>query len=120
MVYVDLNSSISIHDQLVTKISQLILTGALATNEKLPSVRKLAGELVLNPHTINKAYAELEQQGLIECEKNKGYFVKDLNNSVRLSEQNRLLNQLENDILLLLKLGLTKEKLIKAIENLEV
>ncbi len=118
MVYIDLNSSVTIHEQLVTKLSQLILTGALGTNEKLPSVRKLASELVVNPHTINKAYAELEQQGLIICEKNKGYFVRDLSSSVKQDEQNRLLEQLEKDVTLLLQLGLTKEQLIDLIKRL--
>ncbi len=118
MVNIDLNSSVTIHEQLVTKLSQMILTGALGTNEKLPSVRKLASVLVVNPHTINKAYAELEQQGLIECEKNKGYFVKDLVNSVKQEEQKRLLEQLEKDVTLLLQLGLTKEQLIDLITGL--
>ncbi len=118
MVYLDINSSVTIHEQLVTKLSQMILTGALATNEKLPSVRKLAGELVVNPHTINKAYAELEELGLIACEKNKGYFVKDLSNNLKQEEQKRLLEQLEKDVTLLLKLGLTKEELVKLIMGL--
>ncbi len=120
MVNIDITSSVTIHEQLVTKISQLILTGALNTNEKLPSVRKLASELVLNPHTINKAYAELEQQNLIYCEKNKGYFVKDLSNSVKEDEQKRLVEQLEKDISLLLQMGKTKEELINLIKNMEV
>ncbi len=120
MVNIDLTSSVTIHEQLVTKLSQLILTGALGTNEKLPSVRKLAGELVVNPHTINKAYAELEEQGLIVCEKNKGYFVKDLSNNLKKEEQKRLLVQLEKDVTLLLQLGLTKEQLIDLIMGLGI
>lgn len=44
---------------------------------KMPSVRQLAVELSINPNTIQRAYMELEQQGLICPVKGKGSFVTD-------------------------------------------
>lgn len=43
----------------------------------MPSVRQLAMELSINPNTIQRAYMELEQQGLIYPVKGKGSFVTD-------------------------------------------
>ena len=55
----------------------LILSGAVEPSSKMPSVRQLAVELSINPNTIQRAYMELEQQGLICPVKGKGSFVTD-------------------------------------------
>lgn len=51
-----------IHDQ----IRGLITTGALAANERLPSVRQLAADLRVAPGTIGKVYKQLEEEQLVE------------------------------------------------------
>ena len=56
-------------------ISEEVCT--VTENTKLPSVRSLATELSINPNTIQRAYMELEQQGLICPVKGKGSFVTD-------------------------------------------
>lgn len=45
--------------------------------DKLPSVRELATQLTINPNTIQKAYQELEQQGVIQTLRGKGTFVSE-------------------------------------------
>ena len=59
------------------KFRMLILSGAVEPSSKMPSVRQLAVELSINPNTIQRAYMELEQQGLICPVKGKGSFVTD-------------------------------------------
>ncbi len=120
MILIDNNSNLTIHDQLVKKISQLILSGALKEFEKLPSVRKLALELSINPHTVNKAYSQLEEQNFIYCEKNKGYFVSPISSHVVSSETENAYKILNEQIKLLLKLGVTKEGLKDYIDEMEV
>ena len=66
-----------IYEQVRDALRQLILSGAIAPGEKLPSVRELAASLAINPNTIQRAYMELEQQGLICPVKGKGSFVTD-------------------------------------------
>ena len=53
----------------------LIYQEALPAGSRLPSVRQLAMELSINPNTIQRAYAELEQEGLIYPVKGRGNFV---------------------------------------------
>ncbi len=120
MIIIDNNSSITIHDQLVKKISQLILSGALNENDKLPSVRKLALELSINPHTVNKAYSELELLNYIYCEKNKGYFVSPISHNIVSSEIANAYNILSEQVRLLVKLGVSKGDVIKFIDEMEV
>lgn len=49
----------------------------MPSGSRLPSVRQLAMDLSINPNTIQRAYAELEQEGLIYSIKGKGNFVAD-------------------------------------------
>lgn len=68
-------SSLPIYRQVVDQIRHAVATGNLETGDPLPSVRALAGELVVNPNTISKAYAQLVQDGVLESQRGRGYFV---------------------------------------------
>ena len=50
-------------------------TGALRDGDQLPGIRTLAGELVVSPSTVAKAYSELEHDGLLELRQGSGAFV---------------------------------------------
>ena len=67
-----------IYEQLEEKLRRLILSGAIAEGERLPSVRELAGQLAINPNTIQRAYRELEQNGFIYSVPGKGSFAGKL------------------------------------------
>ena len=77
MINIDPRSSTPIYEQIELGITELILKGALKPNEKLPSVREMAGILTINPNTISKAYGELEREGIIETLRGRGTFVTD-------------------------------------------
>lgn len=63
-----------IYRQIKDGLKKLILTGVIAPDEKLPSVRSLATELAINPNTIQRAYAELETEGVVYSVAGKGSF----------------------------------------------
>jgi len=71
----DLKSRKSIYEQVVDNIKELILTGVLKAEEKIPSVRELSKTLTVNPNTIQKAYRELEYQGYLYTVSGLGTFV---------------------------------------------
>ena len=64
-----------IYRQLVRQIREAIAVGALDAEEKLPSVRELSRQLVVNPNTIVRVYAELERDGLVCTRPGLGVFV---------------------------------------------
>ena len=66
-----------IYIQLVEKIRLEIVSGKLKSGERLPSVRELALMVRVNPNTLQKALAELEDEGLIYTERTNGKFVTD-------------------------------------------
>ena len=77
MITIDYQSRKPIYEQIVEKFQLLIVKGILLPDSQMPSVRALAVDLSINPNTIQKAYAMLEQQGYIYPVKGKGNFVAD-------------------------------------------
>lgn len=75
MFQLDLKSRKSIYEQIVDNVKELIITGILKNEEKIPSVRELSKTLTVNPNTIQKAYRELEYQGYIYTVSGLGTFV---------------------------------------------
>ncbi len=66
-----------IYVQVVEQIGEAIARGELTSGDKLPAVRKLAAELVINPNTVARAYSRLEQAGLVTTKTGSGTFVSD-------------------------------------------
>ena len=59
------------------QVKHAIEIGALLAGEQLPTLRKLAEELVINPNTVVRAYRELEHEGIVELRHGAGAFVSE-------------------------------------------
>ena len=77
MLQLDLKSRKSIYEQVMDQLKEQIMTGQMATGEKLPSVRELSKSITVNPNTVQKAYRELERQGYVYITSGVGTFVAD-------------------------------------------
>ena len=75
MIVLDYRDKRPIYEQIVDKLENLIICGALESNTKMPSVRTLAMELSVNPNTIQRAYAQLEQDGYLYTIVGRGNYV---------------------------------------------
>lgn len=105
-----------IYEQLKDKLRRMILSGAISSNEKLPSVRDLAAELSVNPNTIQRAYRELEAEGFVYTVSGKGSFASELT-QVDDSRIRTLKERFCGAATELLQLGVGKEQLIFWIEE---
>lgn len=94
MVYIDYQDGTPIYEQIVNRYKNLIASGVLQPEEKMPSVRNLAMELSINPNTIQRAYGELERQGYIYSVKGRGNFVSN-NAGLKEQKQKELLTRLD-------------------------
>lgn len=94
MILIDYKSRKPIYEQIIDNIKNLVVSGILKRDEQLPSVRQLAQQLAINPNTIQKAYAELERQGVIYSLKGRGSFVGSSLQELRTVQQKELLEQL--------------------------
>ena len=77
----------SISKQIVDGIRLQIASGELPHGAQLPSVRGLAAQLLINPNTVAKAYAELTAEGWLEARQGLGLFVAPQRQ--RLSDEER-------------------------------
>ncbi len=75
MIQIDYRDKRPIYEQITEKIQALILQGILEPDMQLPSVRKLAIDLSINPNTIQKSYNQLESLGLIYSVKGRGSYI---------------------------------------------
>lgn len=74
-IQITTGSDVPIFRQIVSQIRASIASGTLSVGDGLPSVRGLAAELVINHNTVAKAYSQLVQDGVIESQQGRGYFV---------------------------------------------
>ena len=116
MIQINYNDSRPIYEKVKDSLRQLILSGALAEENKLPSVRELAVSLTINPNTIQRAYRELEQEGYIVSVPGKGSFVAR-GGGAKAARREELTEQLLAAASELEALGLSREEIAQVIKE---
>lgn len=117
MIQIDYRDKRPIYEQIVERIQQLIVSGALSPDEKIPSVRNLAIDLSINPNTIQKAYQELERLGFIYTVKGKGNFVAE-ESSWKNTTAREYMGNLKEVLSSLNALGVNKEDVLNEVQNI--
>ena len=110
MISVNFRDPRPIYEQVKEGFRQLILTGALAADEKMPSVRELAATLAINPNTIQRAYRELEAEGYICSFPGRGSFVME-RSSPAAARRAELLGELDGLVRELKLLGMSTREI---------
>jgi GntR family transcriptional regulator len=102
----------AVYVQIIDQISEAVARGELKSGDKLPAVRKLASELVINPNTVARAYTLLEQTGLVVTKTGSGTFVSDPKLRHRdAADMNLLTERMDTVIARALTLGLTAKEI---------
>jgi GntR family transcriptional regulator len=111
--HVNTASRLPIYRQLVHQIREAIARGDLQPEERLPSVRQLSSELVINPNTVARAYLELERSGVLVSRAGLGMFVAqprtELTKEVR---QRRLSESLDHWLTEAVHLGFSAQEVV--------
>ncbi len=118
MININFRDSRPIYEQVKTTLRKLIVSGAMSPDEKLPSVRELASQLVINPNTMQRAYRELEQEGYIISIPGKGSYA-NLSSQVDEGRKKELLTAMDEIVAELLYLGVTPDELDRRIREKE-
>ena len=117
MIQLNYRDSKPIYEQIKDGLRRLVVSGAVRTDEKLPSVRELATSLSINPNTIQKAYRELEQEGYIYTIAGKGSYAAQ-RADVATGRNEELMKEFDVIVKELLYLCEDKNILIQRIEEL--
>jgi GntR family transcriptional regulator len=71
----DTSSGVATYLQLVQQVHQALRMGLLSPGDRLPTAQQVVGALAINPHTVLKAYRDLEREGLVKARPGQGTFV---------------------------------------------
>jgi GntR family transcriptional regulator len=91
LIQLNFKSGKPVYLQVVDQIKSATASGALRPGEPLPSIRPLAEQLRINRNTVSKAYAELENQGIIETVAGKGCFIAENNSPFKKQVREKML-----------------------------
>src|SRR6185437_17017383 len=110
------SSGIPVYLQLMQQIRHGVETGALRAGERLPTIRSLAEELVVNPNTVVRAYRELQHEGIVELRQGSGAYV-----GRSVVERRQIMTKggklIGSAIERLTALGLSEEEIRRIVEN---
>lgn len=109
---IDNASDRPVYQQIIDQVKRDIALGRLIKDEKLPTVRELAGQLVINPNTIAKAYKQLEQEGIIVTRPGVGAFVAQLSSNLSNSVRKKLIcEQIERAVVEAVHMQVARDQL---------
>ena len=117
MLIIDKFSRKPIYEQIIEGIEKEIMMGILREREQLPSIRELSALLGVNPNTIQKAFQELDRNGIIVSGQGRGCFVAD-RAAERIKEKlSSRITEIEAIAAELARAGIEEEKLLEAIRR---
>src|SRR5213076_636085 len=86
-LHISPKDGVPIYRQIVNQVKYLVGSGRLASGEELPPIRVLAEQLVVNPNTVARAYAELEHAGVVTKRHGSGTYVSDNGSPLKRAER---------------------------------
>lgn len=118
LFHVNPSSGVPIYVQIENQVKNAVAAGALKKDQPIPSVRKLASDLGVNPNTVARAYQELEHGGVIRTVPGGGTYVCANTPRFLKSEKLRRLQPYARQIAVEgTQLGLTDGEIVKAVEE---
>jgi GntR family transcriptional regulator len=116
--HVNPSSGLPIYVQIETQVKNAVAAGALKRDQALPSVRKLASELGINPNTVARAYQELERNGVITTVPGGGTYIAENVPRFLKSEKLRRLQPYARQLAVEgVQLGLTDEEIVAMVQE---
>ncbi len=113
---IDTSNRQPIYLQLVQQVREGVARGDLETGEKLPSVRQLSRELLVNPNTIARAYTELEREGVLIGRQGLGLFVAEIKSELtKTAREKRLRESLDQWLTEAVHLGFDGDEVLKIV-----
>lgn len=106
-----------IYLQLVDAFKNAVIAGQWQADQKIPSVRDLALTFGVNPNTVQRALAILEDEGLLRSERTTGRFVNDNQKQIDDIKQNEVLQKTVDYIASLKYMGCSKAECLQTIER---
>ena len=115
---IDPRSPTPLYEQIAARVRVAVAAGDLVPGDALPSVRKLARDLRVNPATVVQAYRDLAADGFVEMRHGQGTFVQEVSpylmDEERATRAQELVRKLLEDAA---RLGIGAEEIARAFES---
>lgn len=118
-IRIDPMNEVPIYRQITEQVRHMILSGQMEAHEKLPSSRNLGLELKVNMLTVQKAYKELREEGLIYNRRGEGSFVQDQQSIGPVARTLEIRKELETVVNKARLYGLTHEEVVQLLKKIE-
>ncbi|MBQ6595031.1 MAG: GntR family transcriptional regulator [Clostridia bacterium] len=110
-------SMMPVYEQLMDQVKKEILSGGLAENEALPSVRALSNELRISALTVKKAYDRLEEEGFVVTVHGKGTYVAATDRQLAMEARKKTVeDEFASAIQKARAVGFTRDDILKIVE----
>lgn len=114
----DLKSDRPIYTQLIEQIEMMIFSGIYPPGSKLPSVRDMAQDAAVNPNTMQRALARMEEVGLIVTHRTSGRSITEDDSMIKKAKTALAQEQVAEFLEKMQKLGFGKEEILSVITDL--
>ena len=115
----DSESGVPFYQQIVRQAKQMIAGGSVQPGDRMPTVRELASQLVVNPNTVARAYLDLERDGLVETRRGQGTFACAPAGRLADTERRRIITELLQHVLVeAYRLSMSGEQVREVLEGL--
>jgi len=113
----EFDPNIPIYIQIMHTIKQDIVSGKMKPGDKLASVRELAETLSVNPNTVQRAYQELEREGVSETRRGTGTYIMETERLIPDLRSEMAKSVMQKFIAGMRSLGLTDDEIVSAIDG---
>ncbi|NLC43665.1 MAG: GntR family transcriptional regulator [Clostridiales bacterium] len=114
----ELKSDRPIYAQLIEQLELQICSGVYPPGSRMPSVRDLAQEASVNPNTMQRALAKLEEDGLLYTNRTSGRFVTEDINRIRETKSKLAQEQIEEFLQKMTDLGFETGEILTIIKKI--
>lgn len=118
MIEIDVRSRVPLYEQIIEAFKEKIISGEMAVDEKLPSVRELASDLAINPNTIQRAIRKLEEEQFVYSVRGRGSFVKVLDEGILKVQMDNILAEVQKSLFEAKKLGVDFDRINSLVKKI--
>lgn len=114
----ELKSDRAIYTQLIEQIELMIFSGVYPPGSRLPSVRDMAQDAAVNPNTMQRALARLEEDGLIVTHRTSGRSITEDGNMIKKAKTRLAQEQVADFLEKMKKLGFDQKDVLSIITDM--
>jgi GntR family transcriptional regulator len=98
-IHISANDGVPIYLQIVNQVKYLVASGRMKPGDELTPIRVLAGQILVNPNTVARAYRELETAGIVEKRRTAGTYVAEQGSPLARRERMKILAERADGLL---------------------